>query len=334
MSHLEITTRDSRYVYPTGRIRGLEKHLLKDADLARVKEGRSLRESFQSLSHLYPYSESMKVCATPEDFEKGLEEEWRKTYRNIKSFAPEPELVDLFWLEQDFHNMKVVFKLHARGKLPQQMDKVEDLSISGTLSLDTIFNAVAKGDLSPLSPFLKEVFRQLMGMIEKGISARDIDLFLDGIYLQVFSSGMTRYKDDFLKGVRSILIDNLNIKNLFRIKLWEREDEGEILEEAIVEGGRIRKDIIRATEGQPVDSLPELLKGSEYAEIVRRALEEWREKRSLFTLDEALEENTLAFTYRGFYTTFGREALVNYVLLKKSEIRNLRGILRAKKAKM
>ncbi|MBE0477806.1 V-type ATPase subunit [Candidatus Aerophobetes bacterium] len=334
MSYLEISTKDTRYAYPTGRIRGLEKYLLKDADLARIKEGKDLEESFQNLSHFYPYSESIKVCDGADDFERGLDEEWRRTYLEVRSFAPEPELVELFWLEQDFHNMKVLFKLHAQQKLPQEIDKVKNISTSGTLNPALLLNAITKGDVSLLPPFLKEIISEVMDMMEREITAREIALFLDRVYFQKLLSDTAKLKDYFLKELTGIIVDSVNIKSLLRIKLWgrDREQEYKLLEASIIDGGKIKKDTISKFAGESLDSLLELAKGTMYQRIFQRALEEWKERHSLFSLDRLLEDTLFSFTYKGFYITFGREPLVNYIMLKKSEIKKLRSILRSKKA--
>ncbi|RLE15494.1 hypothetical protein DRJ04_00200 [Candidatus Aerophobetes bacterium] len=332
MDYLQITTKDNRYVYTTGRIRGLEKYLLKSADFARIKETKDLRESFQNLHRFYPYSESMKVCTHPEDFEKGLEEEWKKTYLELISFVPEPDLVKLFWLEQDFHNMKVLFKLHLQKKVPEEIDKVEHLSTSGTLNPDILSRAITKGDFFSLPSFFKDIINQIMDTIEKGISAKEIDVFLDKVYFQKFSLELEKYKDDFLIELGKKIIDSLNIKNFLRVKLWKREDEKKLLEDFIIDGGNIEKEIMIQLAGEPLDSLVGAIKRTEYVPVFQKALEEWKQSRSLFSLDKSLEEIVLAFTHKGFYITFGREPLVNYILLKKKEIRDLRFILRAKKA--
>ena len=331
MKYLEITTRDTRYVYPTGRIRGLEKYLLKNTDFARIKEAKDFKEGFQNLVRFYPYSESMKVCKFPEDFERGLDEEWKRTYLELLSFVPEPELIELFWLEQDLHNMKVLFKLYAQKKLPQEIDKIRYLSPSGTLSVDVLIKAITKEDFFYLPSFLKDVIKQTMVLIEKGVSAREIEIFLDRVYIERFHLGLISYNDDFLVELGKRIIDSLNIKNFLRIKLWKREDEGKLLEEIIIDGGSIAKKLMVKLAGEPVDSLVSAIKGSEYALFIQKALEEWQADRTLFTLDRALERIILNFTYQGFYITFGREPLVNYIFLKKSEIDTLRSILRAKR---
>ncbi|MCD6574812.1 V-type ATPase subunit [Candidatus Aerophobetes bacterium] len=332
MKYLEITTRDTRYVYPTGRIRGLEKYLLKNTDFARIKEAKDFKESFQNLVRFYPYSESMKICKFPEDFERGLDEEWKRTYLELLSFVPEPELIELFWLEQDFHNMKVLFKLYAQKKLPQEIDKIRYLSPSGTLSVDILIKAIAKEDFFYLPSFLKDVIKQTMVMIEKGVSAREIEIFLDRVYIERFHLGLISYNDDFLVELGKRIIDSLNIKNFLRIKLWKREDEGKLLEEIIIDGGSIAKKLMVKLAGEPVDSLVSAIKGSEYALFIQKALEEWREKSSLFILEKSLDEILLDFTHKGFYITFGREPLINYIMIKRLEIKKLRSLLRARRA--
>ena len=183
-----------------------------------------------------------------------------------------------------------------------------------------------------LSPFFKNVVKQILGMVEKKISSRNIDFFLDKLYFQKFFSEIITYQDDFLTKLAMKIIDSSNIKNFLRIKLWNRKDEKELLEDFIIEAGYVKKDKIMAFAGEPPDSLLDVVKGTEYTPIVQKALEEWKNKGSLFTLNKSLEKNIFAFTHRGFYITFGREPLINYILLKRWEIKNLRSILRAKKA--
>ncbi|MCD6406789.1 V-type ATPase subunit [Candidatus Aerophobetes bacterium] len=333
MNYLEISSKDSRYVYPTGRIRGLEKYLLEDTDFARIKEGKNLEESFQTLLRFYPYSESMKICSFPEEFEKGLEEEWRRTHYELLSFAPEPELVNLFWIEQDFHNLKVMLKLYLQKKLPQEVDKIDYLSTSGVLSPEVLLKAIAKQDFFFLPSFLKDILEEALSLAERGLSSRELDLFLDKLYFIRFYSELERYGDSFLKKLGEIMADVLNIKNFIRIKLWrrEREEERRILEEVIIDKGSLEKKVIVEFAGESLETFLGILKGTDYISLFQKALGEWKEKNSLFTLDSLAQELILNFTRIGFYVTFGREPLINYIMHKKVEIKKIRSILRAKK---
>jgi len=331
---IEISSKDTRYIYPTGRIRGLEKYLLKAPDFVRIKEGKNLEESFQNLSRFYPYSESMKICEGADDFEKGLEEEWRRTYLELKSFAPEPELIDLFWLEQDFHNLKVLLKIKAQQKDLPEMEKIDYLFRSGTLNPDILKDAVFKEDFFYLPLFFKELIQEVLNMMEKGKSSREMDIFLDKKYFLRFFFCLSQYKDSFLIELAKKTIDSYNIETFLRIKFWNREDEKRLLEESLVEGGNISRDRLVILVEEPVESLLDVLRGSEYRPFLQKILEEWKEKHTLFKLEEMIKNILLNFTYRGFYITFGREPLINYILLKKQEIKTLRSILRAKKANL
>lgn len=331
MQYLEVPTKDTRYVYPTARVRGLEKYLLTDADFTRIKEERSFEDSFQGVSRFYPYSESMKVCSSPEDFEKGLEEEWKRTYGELRSFAPEPDLIDLFWLEQDFHNIKILFKLQRKGENVQDFDEIPYISVAGKVDPEVLAGAIGRDDFYALPEAFKGLIQEAKQMMEREPSGRDIDIFLERKYLSWLVQGLSAYRDNFLIQLGTKLVDSHNIRTLLRVKFWEREDEREILENSLVEGGTVGKQTMLASAGQPVDAVLDILRRSEFHEPVQEALGEWEEKRTLFTLDNSLEEIILRFTSSGFYITFGREPLVNYFFLRNREIRKLRSILRAKK---
>ena len=80
----------------------------------------------------------------------------------------------------------------------------------------------------------------------------------------------------------------------------------------------------------PPESLVEEIRNSGYKEAVKEALQEWTENKSLFKLEDFSKEYILNWTKKGFYITFGREPLINYIFLKQWEIRNLQSILRRK----
>lgn len=71
--YFTIPTKDTRYAYTTGRIRGLEVRLLREADFSRMKQAGGVGEILQILGKLFPYSESMKKVQKEEDFEVGLD---------------------------------------------------------------------------------------------------------------------------------------------------------------------------------------------------------------------------------------------------------------------
>lgn len=330
--YLQIADRNTRYAYTTGRIRGLETHLLKDSDFTRLKEAEDAGEILQILSKISPYSESMKVVEKEEEGEKGLEEELKRTYQELRSFCPEPDLVDLFWLEYDFHNLKVLFKIRFQPNLSEMTvsEFEKNLSSAGTQDIETLKKAVLKEDFSRLSPDLKVLLNEGFSLIKKNPHPQAIDAFLDKQFFKWMSSRLAKYSDPFLKELIRRQIDFFNITAFLRVKFWGREDEKEFLGRILIDGGMVEKKRLLGSISQPASSLREVLHATDYSEAIEKALKEWENKYSLFSLDKFFDRYILDYTKRGFYITFGREPLVNYIFLKKQEIKSLRGILRGK----
>jgi len=333
MEYLEVPTKDTRYAYVTGRVRGLEKHLLKEADFARIKESKGLKQAVEILAKSYPYSDSLKEISQGEDFEKGLENELRRTRIELKSFSPQPELVDLFWLEYDFHNIKVLLKIKGQKELLKKIDesKLEEyLSRAGSIQIKVLQEAVYRENLLDLPREFKDLISEALNLIKKDPHPLKIDTFLDKKLFEMLSLKLREYDDLFLDGLGEKLIDKFNIEAFLRVKLWKRETGRNFLEEIIVEGGGVEKKRLMNIAEQSENFLAEELKNTEYGYSLQKALEEWKDKRNLSVLDDFFDKNILKYTKAGSYITFGREPLINYIFLKKNELKRLRKILRGK----
>ncbi len=335
MEYLEISAKDTRYVYTTGRVRGLEKHLLKETDFTHIKEGKGLKEAVEILTKFYPYSESLKKISQVEDFEEDLEEELRKTRIELKNFSPQPELVDLFWLEHDFHNIKVLLKIKGQKELSEKIDESEyekNLSKAGSIQTKIFQEAIYRENLFNLPEDFKDLISEALDFIKKDPRPIKIDIFLDKKLFEMLSLRLREYADPFLDILREKLINRFNIEAFLRVKLWKRENGRNLLEEILVEGGGIKKENLMNITEQSENSLVEELQNTEYGYPLQKALEEWRDKRNLSELDDFFDRNILKYTKVGFYITFGREPLINYIFLKKNELKRLRKILRGKVA--
>ncbi len=333
MEYLEVPTKDTRYAYVTGRVRGLEKHLLKEADFTRLKESEGLKQAVLILAKSYPYSESLKRISQAEDFEEGLEEELRRSRVELKSFSPQPELVNLFWLEYDFHNIKVLLKVKGQRELSKKVDESKwekYLSKAGSIQIGLLQEAVYRENFLDLPGKFKDLISEIITSIKKEFHPLKIDTFLDKKFFEVLSLKLREYDDPFLDGLGKKLIDRFNIEAFLRMKLWGRETKRNFLEEIIAEGGGVEKKRLVDIAEQSENSLVEELKSTEYSYPLQKALEEWKNKRNLSRLDDFFDKNILKYTRVGLYITFGREPLINYIFLKKNELKRLRKILRGK----
>jgi len=334
IEYLEIKGGDTRYIYTTGRIRGLEKYLLKETDFSRIRESKGIIEALETLGKIFPYSESFKKTEE-KNFEQMLEEELKRTYREIRSFCPQPDLVNLFWIEYDFHNLKVLLKAHFQENLSVELTSQLRMSLSptGTLNIETLKEAVQKEDFTSLPPQLKSLIEEVFPLIKENSQPHILDILIDELFFRWVYQKLRDYNDPFLTRLIQKEVDSFNIKTFFRIKSLERKDEEKILREALIEGGEIGKEVWINLSHQPKEFVEKELSNTDYIEIIRQILEGKKEREeSLFSLDKFFDEYILKYSKRGIYVSFGREPLINYILLKKQEIKRLRTILREKVA--
>jgi len=331
-SYLEIRSGNPKYTYPTGRIRGLEKYLLTSSDITRLQETPNLKECYEALTRYHHYSDSLRGFAETFDYEQALEQEWARTHHELRGFAPELELLDLFWLEQDVHNTKVILKLQHQNNLPEDVGDIELLSVSATVPRAAVYAAVVKDDLHAVPPSLAVLISDAHSALEKGIMARQMDVLLDRHFLQMLVQGLATFHDSFLDQLGHKLVDAYNIKALVRIKLWERDDERLLLEAALSPGGSISTETLLSHSGGGLEFLLDAFRASTYFHSVQHAIQEWHSNHTLFALTRYLREDLLEYLERGAYITFGREPLIRYIFLKKTEIGRLRHVFRAKQA--
>ena len=333
LKYIEVPSKDARYAYTTGRVRALELCLLEEVDLMRMRQSAKIGEVLRILKKNYPYSESMKDIEKEDEFERGLDRELKRTYQEIRYFCPEPDLIDLFWLDNDFHNMKVLLKAHFKKRVisGNSLSLRPPLSEAGTLDLTLLEEFISKEDFSGLAPRVRDIFEEIFSLTTNSYSARFIDDFLDRRFFQWVILEMKKYPDPFLTRLIQLQIDSFNIKAFFRLKLfWEGKVSPE---QVFAEGGTISKQQLLRTISYPLETLEEELGSTDYGHAVRLALQEQEKGNSLFSLDKFFDQYILQHTYCGFYITLGREPLVNYIYVKKQEIKHLREILGSRSVK-
>jgi len=325
--YVEIATKDTRYAYTTGRVRALELYLLKEADFIRIRQSGRIKEVLQILNKIFPYSESMKDIQKEEEFERGLDRELKRTYEEVRYFCPQPELIDLFWLDNDFYNLKVLLKTHFQERVSSgnSLFLRPPLSEAGTLDLTLLEESIAKEDFSELVPGVRDILQEIFSSMGNSHSLRFIDDFLNRQFFQWLVLEMKKYPDPFLARLIQLQIDSFNIKAFFRLKLFWGETAPP--EEIFAEGGIISKQQLLRMISEPLETLEEELRNTDYGEAIRLALEEQKKESSLFSLHKFFDQYILEHTYCGFYITLGREPLVNYIFLRKQEIKRLRAIL-------
>jgi V/A-type H+-transporting ATPase subunit C len=306
----------------------LEAKLLSKDRFDRMLEAKDYREALKLLADT-TYSDLVEKLTDPERFEELLFKELERTYRKLRSFSEEQQqAIDLFVLEYDFHNLKVLLKA-----------KLGDISFE-----------LSKSALIPLGTLGKEFFLQLLKL-----ELPEIFKSLPSEYVESCRRALTSYEDlkdprvidavvdksmfdrmwllalqsncQILKEIVQIYIDLSNIKTLLRGISLEREKA--LLNISLVPNGKIDYLKLLELSNKDYDSiLSELAKGY-YKDIITKSLEYYHKEGSWLLLEKLFEDLILK-TLKETKHKIGLEPIIGYLLAKKMETKIIRLILVAK----
>ena len=104
------------YPYACARISALEKGILDAASVRRMAEG-SLEDAMRTLSDVRYGGVSDASASNAEEL---IAAELARVSREVREVSPEPALTDLFLLENDVLNLKLLIKGRLLGRCTRQ----------------------------------------------------------------------------------------------------------------------------------------------------------------------------------------------------------------------
>ena len=145
------------YIYAVSRLRGMENHILDPAFFSRLIDSAGIDEALKALGET-SYSQWLTGSAK---FDKAIDAELLATCDELEKFVPDKELIDLFRLPYDFHNVKVLLKglFKVRGG---DMDgrRYDLLSKMGTIDTEELTNAIETEEYGFLPYGLTDIIPQ------------------------------------------------------------------------------------------------------------------------------------------------------------------------------
>ena len=305
------------YNYAVGRIRALEPKLLGKDKIDRMVGADTPQDVLKILSET---DYAMVVSESPYEYEDMLSGELKAVYNLIQTISPDPALTDLFFINQDIHNIKVILKAHYLG-----MDKPEPLVGGWTISVDELIKAIEGQDYKDLPGYIKQALETLDNIMSIRVDPQKIDTVLDrAMYDHIFDICGKR-KDKFVLNYFKKKVDIINIKTLLRVK---RIDGGiEFLTPLLIQEGTLDKKFFAEAVDQPFEWLMTEMKNSEYSSIIIPGVEQLIKHGSL-TLYERLADNYLMdYIKTKKWESFGIAPIVAYILAKQNEIDLIRIIM-------
>ena len=307
------------YAYACARIGALEKSLFGRDTVRRMAEG-SLEDALRVLSDA---KYGNLPDATGEDVERMIESVRKQTAETMRELSPDPTLTDLFLLQTDAQNLKVLIKA--------RMLNAGDVSLleGGLFSREQLTNMVttAKYDLLPES--MKQSLEQLEAKLKISPEPQIVSVMIDyGYHAHCLLISQT-IKEPFVRQYFAALCDFDNVITFLRMRAMGAQKED--LRDVLLPSAGVKADALIAAYELSAETLTRAISGS----VVKAALQEGL-SRMLVTGNISMLEKTrddyllsLVNDHRHEVTTIF--PIVGYYLARDREAKAVRLILTVKR---
>lgn len=319
-----------------------ENNLLTSNDLERLNDYNSVEDVLNALSDS-SYRDAIQNLNRPEEYEKILDEELKNSYELIENTASDDNILQYFRERYNFHNLKVLVREIAQDEsyanLYNDIGNIDLAYIKRHLSSDNIEVGFLESlEIESYEPFNKSVNendtyveygKKALAKFRETNNPKDIDITLDKAYYEKLLIDAKEIDLEELTKYTKERIDLINIKTLLRIKA--QGNEASDLSEALIDGGYIQPE--RLVELAPADlnHIVVKLSNENINKYLVRALDDEKSlDQNLLDLEKAIDDHQMDYSRLAKSMTYGPEVLMNYIISKEAEIKNLRIILVSK----
>lgn len=322
-----------------------EKNLLTRAQLERLNEADSIKEVLNQLNDTI-YRDAIDSLANPYEYEKILKAELKRVYKLIEDLSPDTNTVKYMREKYHFHNLKVMVK-----EVIQDTDYSNLYLDMGGLDLDFIKKNLIKEDSKDsfalesrdkdLKTKPKRYYEQIylsfgkeaLDKFNESQNPQDIDLFLDKAYFKLKLEDSKNLALEKLTELTKDLIDLTNLKILLRIK--SQDESVKLVEDSLIDGGFIDKDKFKELFSYDLNRLSTYIEKTRLSNILKGLIKENRDlDEIILDIERVIDDYMTDFTIDSKLVTFGPEVLLNFLISKETEIKNLRILLISKQNKL
>lgn len=307
------------YAYACARISALEKDLLDGTAIRRMAEG-SLEDAMRTLLDA---RYGGLPDATAADCERMIDSVRRQTAETIRELSPAPALTDLFLLQTDVHNLKVLIKARMLGTADVAF---AEGGLYAREQLTAMVNAQTYGELP-------EALTNGLNALEQLLKARPepqlVSLALDRAYLTHAVKEAETNGEPFAKQYFAALCDFNNVLTFLRMRAMGAAKED--LKDALLPTGGIQPKTLTEAYELSADALSKALFGSVAKAAMNRGLADVLATGNIGVLEKMRDDYLLSLVndHRHDVTTIF--PVVGYYLARDREAKAVRLILTAKR---
>lgn len=314
-----IQSMDTKYAYAVSRIRVIEQQMLSGNVLQRMIEAESAEEAFKVLKEVnYGFSANDSSVF---DYERILNEEFDKVYQLLMEIAPNPEAFDLFFIKNDYHNLKVYLK----AELSNQDVHNQYLAKPSLYSPAKIGDMFRERVFADLPKIMVEAIGACFEAFSKTADPQLIDIIMDQALYRHMSALASKLGNEFISQIVTINIDLANLKIVLRTKLINQG--WDFLEQFLIPGGSFGIDFYHDLFEYEFKDFPKAYAETQYSQLAIASMESYKYTDSLAGFEMLCDNYLVNLLKQTKFAIFGIEPLVTYLLAKEMEIKNVRIIM-------
>lgn len=298
------------YPYANGIVKALENNLLDKSKLSKLIK-LSQKDIIRSLKEM-GYGKG----SSSNHLEDLINEEIKATKKLYKEISPKTNLTDLFLLQYDALNIKVLWKAKLFNTSIKDL-----LNDYGSIDKDVLSNAILNGVYDDLLSHQAMLLKEIEKQVTKLDNPRLISVLIDSLVFDYSFKQIGIFTDKALINYLKASIDIINVLTLVRfIRLnWSSER----YQEVFIKNGLIGLDVMLSVYNQFNEAGFKHLY-EYYSEKITILLNAYLKNDNLGELETGLNRLLINVTKEFEYDTFGIGPLISYYLKKQTEARNIR----------
>ena len=307
--------KDTDYLFLASRVRALERKLLTAPRIEQLLTAGDVAACSQLLSELgyEPIHDEASLQAS-------LKQQREAVFSDIARFMPEPELLDVFRLKYDYHNIKTLLKDRSGGRL---------LMDAGCISAADMERQYAEsGNWQFLPKEMADAAREAVDVLAETGNPQRSDFILDRAYFAQLRRLAQESRCAYLQEYIRAMIDAANLRSLVRTERLHA-DPG-FLRQVLFDGGSVSVDTIVAHAGNG----PAALYRATPFRAAAEAGEEAVKGGSLTAFERACDNAVLLAAGKARSIPFGVEVVLGYLAAKEAEWTAVRIIMSGRMAGM
>ena len=310
------------YAYACARISALEKSLFGRDAVRRMAEG-TLEDALRMLSDAKYGS---LPDATGEDAERMIESVRRQTAETIKELSPDSALTDLFLLQTDAQNLKVLIKARMlnTGEFPFQE--------GGLFSQEQLtgMTAVARYDLLPEA--MEQSLQQLEAKLKITPEPQLVSVMVDYGYHKHCLSASAAMKEPFIRQYFAALCDFNNVIAFLRMRAMGAQKED--LKDVLLPSAGVKAEALIDAYELSAETLTRAISGSTAKAALQDGLSRMLVSGSIAMLEKTRDDYLLSLVNDHRHEVMTIFPVVGYYLARDREAKAIRLILTVKRNRL